>query len=55
MLKILKWNIGVEKIPRRAIIEITLVENHDFNSLKILAEQIQDYFLLTDKKSLKLR
>jgi hypothetical protein len=41
LLKTTKWNKDKTEMPKYSIIEITLVENPDFNNLNLLTEQIE--------------
>lgn len=41
LLKNTKWNQDKTEMPKYSIIEITLVENPDFNNLNTLANQIE--------------
>lgn len=41
LLKATKWNKDKMEMPKYSILEITLVENPDFNNLNALTEQIE--------------
>ncbi len=41
LLKMTKWNKDKTEIPKYSILEITLIENPDFNNLSVLTEQIE--------------
>ena len=52
LLKTTKWNMDKREMPKYSILEITLVENPDFNNLDSLSEQIETKMIQTSNEIL---